>query len=154
MRPLARLLTILALLLPSLGAGAMEFDRDSLVVETKAGGRYSFQVELAITPKQQERGLMFRERMADDAGMLFLKERPETVSFWMKNTLIPLDLIFIAENGTITNIHAMATPKSLDPIYSATAVTGVLEINGGLAAKLGIRAGDRVLHRAFGTAPK
>ncbi|HYE49115.1 MAG TPA: DUF192 domain-containing protein [Azospirillaceae bacterium] len=146
------LLSALFVLVLAGPALAMDFERSSLVVETKSGGRYRFTVEMAITPEQQERGLMFRKSLSDDAGMLFVKEQPETASFWMKNTFIPLDMIFIAENGVITNIHANAEPKSLKPIYAATAVTGILEINGGLSAKLGIRPGDRVLHSAFGTA--
>ena len=143
-----------AMLLTALPAAALEtFARSSLVVETAAGGRYRFDVELAETPMQQMQGLMFRERLAPDAGMLFLYNQPQPASFWMKNTLIPLDMIFIGADGRIVNVHANAVPHSLDAVNSAGPVKGILEINGGMSARLGIRAGDRVLHKAFGTAP-
>lgn len=141
------------ILLTALPAAALEtFARSSLVIETAAGGHYRFDVELAETPMQQMQGLMFREKMAPDAGMLFLYDRPQPASFWMKNTLIPLDMIFIGADGKVVNIHQNAVPQSLDSINSAGPVKGILEINGGMSARLGIRAGDRVLHPAFGTA--
>ena len=92
---------------------------------------------------------MFREQLAPDAGMLFILPAPQTMSMWMKNTLIPLDMVFIGMDGRIVNVHERAVPHSLDTISSAGPVKGVLEIGGGMASKLGIRAGDRVVHEAF-----
>ena len=126
--------------------------QNDLTIETAAGKRFHFTVELALTPEQQERGLMFRKSMAPDAGMLFVFDRAEQQVFWMKNTLIPLDMIFIAADGRIVNIHERAVPGSLDPIPSAGPVRGVLEVNGGTASRLGIKPGDRVLHPIFGNA--
>ncbi|WP_448205057.1 DUF192 domain-containing protein [Azospirillum sp. sgz302134] len=143
----------MAILLTALPAAALEtFARSSLTVETAAGGHYRFDVEMAETPMQQMQGLMFRETMAPDAGMLFVYDHPQPASFWMKNTLIPLDMIFIGADGKIVNIHPNAVPQSLDAINSAAPVKGILEVNGGMSARLGIRAGDRVLHPVFGTA--
>ncbi len=128
-------------------ADALEqFARSSLTVETATGGRFRFNVELAQTPAQQAQGLMFREKMEPDAGMLFIYDVVQPASFWMKNTLIPLDMLFIGADGVIVNIHERAVPKSLDAVRSARPVKAILEINGGMSARLGIRAGDRVVH--------
>ena len=153
MRPYARLLLILAFLIPGTVA-AQEAARDRVVIETASGARHGFTVELAVTPAEQARGLMYRESLPAGAGMLFLYDTPTPASFWMRNTLIPLDMIFIASDGRIVNIHANAKPLDETPIRAAAPVTGVLEINGGLSARLGIRAGDRVLHPAFKTGGK
>ncbi|WP_119678418.1 DUF192 domain-containing protein [Indioceanicola profundi] len=143
------LLILIALLLPALPAGA-ELARDRLTVETAKGGSHDFEVEIARTHAEQARGLMYRESLAEDAGMLFLYDEPQPLSFWMKNTLIPLDIIFIGRDGRILNI-VTAKPLDLTPVSSEGRGTAVLEINGGLAAKLGIAAGDRVVHPHFGT---
>jgi uncharacterized protein len=106
-------------------------------------GTYRFTVQVAATPEQQERGLMFVTSLPDDQGMIFPYEPPQETSFWMKNTLIPLDIIFIAANGTIARItHAQA--MDLTPLPSGVPVIGVLEIRAGRAAELGIREGDKV----------
>lgn len=152
-RLLGGLLVGLMIPLYALPAAALEnFARSSLTVETVSGGKYRFDVELAETPAQQAQGLMYREKMAADAGMLFTYDRLQPASFWMKNTLIPLDMIFIASDGRIVNIHANAVPQSLDAVNSAGPVKGILEINGGMSARLGIHPGDRVVHPAFGNA--
>lgn len=131
-------------------AAAQEsFEKTSLTVETASGGKFRFHVELALSVPQQMQGLMFRDQMAADAGMLFLYDRPHPASFWMKNTLIPLDMLFIGSDGRIVNIHERAVPGSLDGINSAGPVKGILEINGGMSARLGIRPGDRVVYPAF-----
>ena len=108
-----------------------------------ANGKHHFTVELAQTPEQQERGLMFRRSLAPDRGMLFPYAPPQEVAFWMRNTLIPLDVIFVRANGTIARI---TTAKPLDetPVPSGEPVAMVLEIRGGRAAELGIREGDAV----------
>jgi uncharacterized membrane protein (UPF0127 family) len=107
-------------------------------------GDHRFTVEVAGSPEQQERGLMFRTSLAGDRGMIFPYDPPRDASFWMKNTLIPLDLVFIDANGRIARIAANAAPMSLDPIPSGVPVSGVLEIRGGRAAELGIKEGDSV----------
>jgi len=146
-----------ALFLPQaatpLRAGLETFQRDTVVIETAAGDQRRFTVELAVNSAQHAQGLMFRRDLAADAGMLFLFGRTREVSMWMKNTLIPLDMLFIAEDGRIVAVAERAVPGSLETISPGQPVAGVLEINGGMAARLGIAAGDRVRHAAFGTAP-
>lgn len=153
-RPLI-LFALLSALIGMLPAAvpAKDLPTAGLTIQTKAGQRHRFTVELAISNAEQARGLMYRERMASDAGMLFLYDAPLIASFWMKNTILSLDLIFIEKDGTIANIYADAEPGNLTPIRAMKPVTGVLEINAGLASKLGIHPGDRVLYKAFGTAP-
>ena len=97
-----------------------------------------------------EIGLMYRKTMPEDNGMLFLlSAEPKETAFWMKNTLIPLDMLFIARDCTIVNIHAGAEPLSLTPIPSGQPVTAVIELNGGRAQALGIKAGDKVIAPYF-----
>lgn len=112
-----------------------------------AAGSHVYQVEVARTVAEQARGLMFRTSLAPDRGMLFPFSPARRASFWMKNTLIPLDIVFIRPDGRIARIAAQATPLSLEPIDSGTAVAAVLEIAGGGAAAAGLRAGDRVWWR-------
>jgi uncharacterized protein len=123
--------------------------RSPLVIET-AKGPARFTVELAATPETRERGLMFRRRLGAHTGMLFDFQDVRAVSFWMKNTLIPLDMIFIRADGHIARIAANATPLSTGTIPSGVPVEAVLEIAGGRAGELGIRPGDLVRHRIFG----
>ncbi len=125
------------------------FARDQIIIETAAGGRHRFDVELAVTPGEQAQGLMFRRKLQPDAAMLFLYRREAPVAMWMKNTLIPLDMLFIAGDGRIVKVVERAVPHSLETIRSWDPVLAVLEINGGTAARLAIRPGDRVLYRAF-----
>lgn len=105
-----------------------------------------FHVELADTPAEQAKGLMFREKMAASAGMLFIFPAPKHASFWMKNTLIPLDMIFADAAGRVTRVHSMAVPGDETPIDGGEGVAMVLEINGGLAARLGIAPGSELRH--------
>ncbi len=114
-----------------------------ITVDTSSGPK-TFVVELADDTASQERGLMYRRVMAPDAGMLFDFHNDEKLSFWMKNTVLPLDMLFIRSDGTISTIEPNAIPFSTTPIPSAEPVRAVLEINGGRAHDLGIRAGDRV----------
>ncbi|MET0373122.1 MAG: DUF192 domain-containing protein [Rhizorhabdus sp.] len=114
-----------------------------LEVET-AKGVVHYQVELAVTPQEQARGLMYRTSLADHGGMIFPMKPPRPASFWMKNTYIPLDLIFIRPDGTIARIAPNAVPEKLDPIESGEPVAAVLEIVGGGAEAAGIAEGDRV----------
>ena len=109
-----------------------------------ASGTHRFNVEVARTPDQQSQGLMFRNSLAADMGMIFPFPQPRMASFWMRNTLIPLDMIFIRADGTIARIAANTVPGSEESVLSGEPVAAVLEIRGGRAAELGIREGDRV----------
>jgi len=108
-----------------------------------ATGEHHFNVQVAATAEQQEQGLMFYRSLASDEGMIFPYEPPQNVAFWMKNTLIPLDMIFIRADGTIARI-VTAKPLDLTPVPAGEPVVGVLEIRGGRASELGIREGDKV----------
>jgi uncharacterized protein len=120
-----------------------------LVVETVAG-RHRFTVELADTPGERSRGLMFRESMPADHGMLFDFETEQPVAFWMKNTPLPLDMVFIDAGGTVVQVAADTTPHSEASIPSKRPVRAVLELNAGTAARLGIGPGAKVRHPIFG----
>ncbi|WP_294074570.1 DUF192 domain-containing protein [Sphingomonas sp.] len=109
-----------------------------------ATGEHHFTVEVADSAEKQQRGLMFRTSLAGDRGMIFPFDPPQDASFWMKNTLIPLDIVFIGADGRIVRIAPNATPLSLDSIPSGAPVIGVLELRGGRTAELGIREGDMV----------
>lgn len=117
-----------------------------------SGGRESFAVELADDGAERAQGLMFRTSMDPGAGMLFVYESPRRVQFWMKNTLIPLDMVFADATGTVTRVHSNAVPGDLTPIDGGDGVLYVLEINGGLAAKLGLAPGAELRHPAMPSA--
>jgi uncharacterized membrane protein (UPF0127 family) len=121
---------------------------ESVRIETKSGPRV-FEVEVMRTEAERERGLMFRPYLPAGRGMLFEFEAPRTVLMWMKDTLIPLDMLFIRSDGTVARIAENAEPESTRTIASGEAVAGVLEINAGLASKLGIKPNDRVIHPFF-----
>ena len=127
------------------------FSKSTLVVET-ATGKYTFDVELALTQPQMAQGLMYRRSLAPDAGMLFDYGAPQPVAFWMKNTLIPLDMIFIGADGKVVDFHERAVPLSLDAIESKVPARAVLEVNGGTVARLGLKVGDTIHHAFFGNA--
>lgn len=105
---------------------------------------HRFTVEIARTQEEQATGLMNRSELAPDRGMIFPFDPPRDASFWMKNTLIPLDMIFVAADGSIANIAANTVPLSLEPVPSEGSVGAVLELAGGRAAELGIKPGDKV----------
>lgn len=129
----------------------IKFKRSALVVES--GGReIKFDVDLALNDVERARGLMFRDKLGPYEGMLFDFYQEAPVSFWMKNTLIPLDMVFIAADGTVRHVHSNAVPLSTDTIPSQFPVRAVLEINGGSAKLLGIKPGDKVKHPIFGNA--
>jgi uncharacterized protein len=150
LRPLSALLLLIGAS-ASLAQQLQSFPTADLTIET-AGGPRKFHVELATTPPQLEQGLMFRRTLAPDAGMLFDFKTPSPVSMWMKNTFIPLDMLFIDAGGRIINIAERTVPQSLDPVAAAGPARAVLEVNGGTAARLGIKPGDRVLFPIFGNA--
>lgn len=124
----------------------------SALTIVSATGPHRFTVEVAETPAQMEQGLMFRRSMAPDAGMLFDYKTPTVATMWMRNTLIPLDMLFVDAQGRIVNIRERAVPQSLDVISAAAPVRAVIELNGGTVARLGIAPGDQVQHPIFGNA--
>lgn len=118
---------------------------EQIPLTVRSDGRtHNFIVEVARTAQEQATGLMNRSALEPNRGMLFPYEPPQMASFWMKNTLIPLDLIFIRDDGSIARVAANAEPMSLEPIPSLEPVAAVLEIPGGRAAELGIGPGDMV----------
>jgi uncharacterized membrane protein (UPF0127 family) len=119
--------------------------QSALMIETKRGPA-RFTIELATTPEQQQHGLMFRSRLAPDAGMLFLYGTDRPHSFWVKNTLIPLDILFVKADGVIARIAANTKPLSEEQIPSGEPVRAVLEIPGGRATQLSVAVGDKVRH--------
>ena len=133
------------------GAELQHFPTSELTI-ISATGPHRFKVELAETPAQMTQGLMFRTSLAPDAGMLFDYKQPTVATMWMRNTLIPLDMLFVDAQGRIVNIHQRAVPQSLDVIAAAAPVRVVIELNGGTAARLGIEPGDRVVYPIFGNA--
>lgn len=115
---------------------------------TSGTKKHIFTVEIARTSMEQAKGLMFRTELADNAGMIFPFPEPKVASFWMKNTVIPLDIIFIRKNGTIESIAENTIPYSTEPVSAGEPVVSVLELRGGLTYELGIKAGDRVVWQA------
>lgn len=149
---LLRTIAIAALLgIAALGARAdlAKFDTSTLTIDTAAGPQH-FTIEMALTPPQQQQGLMYRQSLAAEAGMLFVFPKTQTATFWMKNTLIPLDMLFIAADGHVADIHERAVPLSEALIASKEPVRAVLELNGGTVARLGIKRGDVAHHQIFG----
>ena len=143
------LLTLIALLPAAAAYGQIAtFSSSQLTIVSKSG-RHKFYVEVAMTPEQMMQGLMFRRTLAPNAGMLFIYQQPEMAEMWMKNTLIPLDMLFVDAEGKIVNIHQRAVPGSLELIGSAAPVRAVIELNGGTTARLGIKPGDRILYPIF-----
>ena len=124
------------------------FDRSTLKIET-SDGVHSFDVEVATNDAQRARGLMFRNEMAPDAGMLFLYRRDRILTMWMANTYLPLDMLFIGSDGRIVSIARNTIPLSRTTISSRKRARAVLELNAGTARRLGISAGDRVIFDGF-----
>jgi hypothetical protein len=114
-----------------------------------AGGLVRFSVEIADDAGERAVGLMNRETMPKSSGMLFVYDHPQAVAFWMKNTLIPLDMIFAGPDGRVRRVHANAVPHDLTPIDGGDGIFAVLEINGGLSKALGITEGSVIRHPAF-----
>lgn len=148
--PLSWLAALCAVMLcvPDARSQALEdlanFPRVPLEIVARDGSVHRFDVWVADTPVRQAQGLMFVASLEPAKGMLFVADEPRTMSMWMKNTLIPLDMIFIDARGRIARIAANTRPHSLATVSSGGAVIAVLELAGGECARLGIRAGDRV----------
>jgi hypothetical protein len=138
-------------LTPALAQEAAQMAQEPLAIRTADGAEHRFTVEVARARAEQEQGLMFRESLAEDRGMLFDWGGMVEASMWMKNTLIPLDMLFIDADGVILEIFANTVPGSLDVITAGVPVRAVLELKGGAAKRLGLKPGDRVRHPIFTT---
>ena len=143
------LFVLFALLPAAAGADGIALSKLEPLTIATAADASMFTVEIADTDELRERGLMFRQRMPDDRGMLFDFGQPRQVGMWMKNTYIPLDMLFVRSDGTIAYVAENTVPKSLDVIGVNEPVLAVLELAGGSAKRHGIRAGDTVYHRIF-----
>lgn len=146
-----RFLALLPLVVAGMACAATPSPHDWLqrlqqseVVIESGEQRHRFRAWVADTPAVRARGLMFVEELAADQGMLFLFDLPQFASFWMQNTYVPLDLLFVAPDGRIVNIIENATPLSRAPLESIAPVKAVLEVVGGTASRLGIRPGDKI----------
>lgn len=139
-------LTLFLLLAP---VAAWAQDLVPLTVTTEQGKAHPFQVEIAGTPEERARGLMFRTELAEDRGMLFIFPRRERIAMWMRNTEIPLDMLFISDDGRVTQIHERAVPHSEAVISSRRRVRYVLELPGGTAERLGLGPGALVTSEAM-----
>ena len=130
---------------PSLLAERSAAGLQQMTLDVRSGAKtHRFVVEVARSAQEQETGLMNRPSLGPDRGMIFPYDPPQPVSFWMKDTLIPLDMIFIRPDGRIARIAANTVPLSLEPVPVAEPIAAVLEIAGGRSSELGISAGDRV----------
>lgn len=152
MHPMSRLCGLFTLILLSTLAYSQSersqpltnYPQARLTIDTPAMRRHVFNVWVADTDERRQEGLMFVRALPKDTGMLFLFERTQRVSMWMKNTYIPLDMVFIRPDGVVDSIAANTTPFSLDIVASQGAINAVLELAGGSARELGITAGSRV----------
>ena len=128
---------------------AREADTEELVITNSEGQSISYTIEVARTSTQMTRGLMFRDNMPEDRGMLFIYQPERVASMWMKNTILSLDMLFIDANGVIVTIAENTTPYSLDAISSSQPVRAVLELNAGQVSQHGFKTGDIVIHTSF-----
>ena len=126
-------------------SGRSEFE---LFIESSTG-KHKIKIEMAKTAKQHRLGLMYRKKLGQDRGMLFDYSRLTRIQMWMKNTFIPLDMIFINNQGIVESFHERAVPRSLQIISSKGPVRAVLEVNAGTISRLKIRVGDRIYHKIF-----
>lgn len=122
---------------------------DHIQVKTVNNNIAAFTIEVASTNKTRSKGLMQRDSMPKFSGMLFVYNAPQKVSFWMRNTLIPLDMIFADETGAVVKVHSNAIPLDETPIFGGNAIFAVLEINGGMAEKMSIGSGAMLQHQSF-----
>lgn len=153
------LLTLLALVPfaaraqePNITKAQPELPKEKLIIVTRDGKRHEFDVEMATTPDQQTVGLMFRPSVPPNGGMLFDWGVPRKSPMWMRNTIVPLDMVFINSDGTIRSIAENTVPESLAVIDSRGPVRATLELAAGTTAKLNVRVGDKVIQRIFGNA--
>jgi uncharacterized membrane protein (UPF0127 family) len=149
----APFLVVLALLAAGLVQSAHAMRLETLKLIT-AKGTQTIDVEVTETPAEKAQGLMFRTRLADTSGMLFFYDTPQEITMWMRNTYIPLDMVFIRADGVVHRIEARTEPLSENIVASRGDVTACLELAGGAAERLGLKAGDKVEHRFFKPAKK
>lgn len=131
----------MAIAIAAVPLAACSADESQAVLHTSKGN-FTFNIEIADTEESRDRGLMFRQSLASDAGMLFDFFKDQPVEFWMVNTFIPLDMVFISSSGVVKTVHANARPQDATPIPSGAPVEFVLEIPGGRAAEIGLAPGD------------
>ena len=152
LRPMVAVFAALGLFVPLAEAtGACDPDKIEIIARPD---NLTFNIEIADDPAEQARGLMFRPALPADAGMLFIFDPPRPASFWMRNTMIPLDMIFIDDTGMVESIAIRNDTYSQRASSSLGDVRAVLEINGGLSRQLGIAAGAQVIHAAFSKTPE
>ena len=148
------LLCLSVSVLGAIPAGAQRnpvvFSKSPILIES-GGKSHKFTVELALSQQQQMQGLMFRRQMAPDAGMLFVYRREEPNAMWMRNTFLPLDMLFIGRDGVVKKIVERAVPLSETTIRSGGPVVAVLELNAGTVSRLGLKPGDKVIAAVLGT---
>jgi uncharacterized membrane protein (UPF0127 family) len=123
--------------------------RETLKLQTAAQGEHLINVEITETEEERAQGLMFRTHMPENSGMLFFYKTPREITMWMRNTYIPLDMVFIRKDGTVHRIEAGTEPLSEAIVSSQGGAVACLELGGGEAARLGLKAGDKVDHRLF-----
>ena len=143
-----RLILACTLMLASAATFAAELPRDVVMVETSSS-QYRFEVEVADDSSERSEGLMYRTDLADNAGMLFMYQETRPVDFWMKNTLLSLDSVFVREDGTIARIAENTAPMSEDLIPSGEPVRAVLEVKAGTMRQLGVTVGDRLRNPTY-----
>jgi uncharacterized protein len=130
-------------------AGVLAGEKGTIVFKTETGA-HSFDIEVMTTDGERAKGLMFRRALPEQSGMLFLYDRPQAATMWMKNTFIPLDMVFIAEGGAVHRIEANTEPFSTATISSEGDIIAVLELNAGEAARIGLKPGDRAIYPGLG----
>lgn len=150
---MTRLIAVLAAVTMLWTGEGLAACRDDRVGLRNDKTRITFNIELAISPQDRARGLMFRELLPQRSGMLFVFDPPQRVAFWMKNTLIPLDIIFVDRTGTVIRVHENAVPGDETQIDGGDSVFAVLEINAGLAARYLITPGTQLQHEFFSQGP-
>ncbi len=136
----------IAFFINNLEAENIQFEKDLLKIQTN-NNEYIFNIEIATTHKQRSLGLMHRKTLDQNKGMIFIYPKEQIVKMWMKNTYIPLDMIFIKDNGIIESIIKMTKPRDLTPIGPNLPIKAVLELNGGITTYLNIKKGDIVIHK-------
>jgi uncharacterized protein len=151
---IGRLAAVICVGLPLfLGPGpSFALSTATLVLETQSG-KHSFKIEVATTDAERQLGLMFRRSLPEDGGMLFLYPQAQPVAMWMKNTIIPLDMVFIDAFGRVRRIETHTEPFSTTPIPSDGAVQAILELNAGTADAIGLKTGDKVIYPGLAADP-
>ena len=148
MRALIILLVFFYVSLGHLQANNIQFEKDVITIKNGTN-QYTFYVEIATSAQQRSIGLMHRTSIKQNEGMLFIYPKNQVIKMWMKNTLIPLDMLFIKGNGEIEKIFRMTTPKDLTPLGPDVKLKAVLEIQGGLTTYLKIKKGDYIIHKSL-----